>query len=74
LEEIESEYGKIFYHTNVRWFSYWFISQRFLHSLKEIELFMEKKNKLTEYLDGEGWMSDLAFFVGVTGHLNTINT
>jgi hypothetical protein len=22
LEEIESEYGKIFYHTNVRWFSY----------------------------------------------------
>jgi hypothetical protein len=34
---------------------------------------MEKKNKRTEELDDEGWIRDLAFFVGVTGHLNTLN-
>jgi hypothetical protein len=34
---------------------------------------MEKKNKRIEELDDEGWISDLAFFVDVTGHLNTLN-
>jgi hypothetical protein len=34
---------------------------------------MEKKNKIIEELDDEGWISDSAFFVDVTGHLNTLN-
>jgi hypothetical protein len=34
---------------------------------------MEKKNKRIEELDSEGWISDLAFFVHVAGHLNTLN-
>jgi hypothetical protein len=34
---------------------------------------MEKKNKRIEELDDEGRISDLAFFVDVTGHLNTLN-
>jgi hypothetical protein len=59
LGEIESEHGEIIYHTNVRWSS--------RGSLLQL-LFMEKKNKRIEELDDEGWISDLAFFVDVTGH------
>jgi hypothetical protein len=33
---------------------------------------MEKKNKRIEELDDERRISDLAFFVDVTGHLNTL--
>jgi hypothetical protein len=41
--------------------------------LKEIKVFMEKKNKRIEDLDDERWISYLAFFfVEVTGHLNTL--
>jgi hypothetical protein len=36
-------------------------------------LFTEKKNKRIEELDDGGWISDSAFFVDVTGHLNTLN-
>jgi hypothetical protein len=39
----------------------------------KIKLFTEKKNKRIEELDDEGWISDLAFFVDVTGHWNTLN-
>jgi hypothetical protein len=34
---------------------------------------MEKKDKRTEELDHEGWISDQAFFVDVAGHLDTLN-
>jgi hypothetical protein len=34
---------------------------------------MEKKNKRIEELDNEGWISDLASFVDVTDHFNTLN-
>jgi hypothetical protein len=34
---------------------------------------VEKKNKRIEKPNDEGWISDLAFFVDVTGHLNTLN-
>jgi hypothetical protein len=62
LGEIESKYGEIIYHTNVRWLSRGSVLKRFFGLLKEIKLFMEKKNKIIEELDDEGWISDLAFF------------
>jgi hypothetical protein len=34
---------------------------------------MENKNKRIEELDDEGWISDLASFADMTGHLNTLN-
>jgi hypothetical protein len=54
LGEIESEHGEIIYHTNVRWLSRGSVLQWFFYLLKEIKLFMEKKNKRTEELDDDG--------------------
>jgi glutaredoxin-related protein len=68
LGEIESEYGEI----TVRWLSCGSVLQRFLDLLKEIKLFLEKKNKRIEQ-DDEGWIRDLTFLVDATGHLNTLN-
>jgi hypothetical protein len=73
LGEIESEHGEIIYQTNVRWLRRGIVMQRFFYLLKEIKLFTENKNKRIEELDDEGWISDLAFFMDVTGHLNTLN-
>jgi hypothetical protein len=82
LGEIESEHGEIIYYTNMRWLSRGSVLQQFFYLLKEIKLFMEKKNKRIEELDDEEWISDVAFFfvcvcvcvdVDVTGHLNTLN-
>jgi hypothetical protein len=72
LGEIESEHGEIIYHTNVRWLSRGSVLQRFFDLLKKIKLFMEKSKRIEE-LDDKGWISDLAFLVDVTGHLNTLN-
>jgi hypothetical protein len=72
LGEIESEHGEIIYHANVRWLNRGSVLQRFFDLLKEIKLFVEKNNKRIEELDDEGWISDVAFSVDVTGHLNTL--
>jgi hypothetical protein len=34
---------------------------------------MEKKGRTIEELNDEGWITDLAFLVDVTGHLNNLN-
>jgi hypothetical protein len=54
LGKIKSEHGEIIYHINVRLLSRGSVLQRFFDLLKEIKLFMEKKNKIIEELDDEG--------------------
>ena len=41
--------------------------------LIEIKLYTEEKGKNFEELNDEGWIADLAFLVGVTGHLINLN-
>ena len=41
--------------------------------LNEIKLYTEEKGKNFEELNDEGWVADLAFLVGVTGHLINLN-
>jgi hypothetical protein len=67
------EYGEIIYHTNVRWLRQGSVLKQFFDLLNEIKLFMEKKGRNIEELNDEGWITDLAFLVDVTGHLNNLN-
>jgi hypothetical protein len=72
LEETEKEYDHIIYHTNMKWLNQGSASKQ-LDLLNEIKLFMEKKGRnAEEFFDGE-WITDLAFLVDVTGHLNKFN-
>jgi hypothetical protein len=67
------EYGEIIYRTNVRWLRQGSVLKQFFDLLDEIKLFMEKKGRNIEELNDEGWITDLAFLVDVTGHLNNLN-
>ena len=42
----------------------------FLDLLNEMKYFMQKKGKSFEELTDKGWMTELAFLVDVTAHLN----
>jgi hypothetical protein len=72
LEEVENEYGEIICVTNVRWLSRGSVLKRFFYLLNEIKLFMEKEGRNIEELN-DGWITDLAFLVDVTGQLNNHN-
>jgi hypothetical protein len=41
--------------------------------LNEIKLFIEKKGRNIEEFNDEEWITDLAFFVDVSGHLKNLN-
>lgn len=71
LEEKESEHHEIIYHTNFGCLSLCSILKTFFSLLKDITFFM-KKNKNIE-LDDKFWISDLAFLVVLTSHLNSLN-
>lgn len=72
LEATENEYEETVYHTNVRWLNEGCAS-KYLDLLNEIKLSMEKKGReAEEFNDGE-WITNLAFLVDVTGHLNKFN-
>jgi hypothetical protein len=74
LEEVENEYGEIIYHNNVRCLSRGICFETiFFYFLNEIKLFMENKGKNIEELNDGGWITDLAFVVDVTGHLNNLS-
>lgn len=49
----------------------WFETSLYL--LKEITMFLEKKDSNTGECNGWSWVTDLAFVVNVTGHLNNRN-
>jgi hypothetical protein len=57
----------------VRWLSWGSVLKRCFDLLNEIKLFREKKGRNIEELNDERWITDLAFLVDVTGHLNNLN-
>jgi len=44
--------------------------KRFYHLRTEIKIFMVKKGKSVHEFEDEEWISDLAFLVDLTRHLN----
>ncbi|KAM9305583.1 general transcription factor II-I repeat domain-containing protein 2-like [Gastrophryne carolinensis] len=73
LEEIESEYGDVFYFTEVRWLSRGNVLKRFFELRAEVKAFMEKDGASVPLLSDPKWLMDLAFLVDITHELNVLN-
>ncbi|ROL33046.1 General transcription factor II-I repeat domain-containing protein 2B [Anabarilius grahami] len=73
LSDLESEYGDLVYHCEVRWLSRTYMLARFYKLREEVKQFMEIKGKpVVELSDGK-WLCDLAFMVDITKYLSELN-
>lgn len=73
LEQIDSEYGELLYHSEVRWLSRGKVLERFFELREETGLFMAMKQADVPELDNDDFCTCLAFLVDITKHLNTLN-
>ena len=73
LSEIDSEYGDVLYHTEVRWLSKGKVLRRFFALRHEIEIFLTEKGKIQEAFSDSDWVFCLAFLSDITDHLNNLN-
>ncbi|TWW71158.1 General transcription factor II-I repeat domain-containing protein 2A [Takifugu flavidus] len=73
LSELESEYGDLVYHCEVRWLSRANMLARFYTLREEVKHFMEMKGKPVMELSDGKFLSDLAFMVDITKHLSELN-
>lgn len=73
LSEVDSEHGDVVYFSDIRWLSKGKTLLRFWELRDEILFFLQLKDKNFPELENETWLSDLAFAVDVTTHLNELN-
>ncbi|KAK0132869.1 General transcription factor II-I repeat domain-containing protein 2A [Merluccius polli] len=73
LSELESEYGDLVYHCDVRWLSRGEMLARFYKLREEVKQFMDMKGKPVDELSDDKWLCDLAFMVDITKHLSELN-
>ena len=73
LASMDSDYGELLYHTEVRWLSRGNTLKRFFALREEIALFMAMKDHDVPELGDEKFIADLAFLTDLTDHLNTLN-
>lgn len=73
LLDIQAEYGDVIYHNDVRWLSRGSAIQRFFSLREEIGIFLGEKGQPMEELTDPVWLTDLAFLVDITKHLNALN-
>ena len=73
LSELESEYGDLVYHCEVRWLSRGEMLARFYKLREEVKQFMDMKGKPVDELRDSKWLCDLAFMVDITKHLSELN-
>jgi len=73
LTLLDTEYGELLYHTELRWLIREKVLQRFFELRQEIALFMAMKDKDVPQLSDPTFLSDLAFLTDITQHLNTLN-
>ena len=73
LLETENQYSDIMYFCDVRWLSRGAMLARMCALRNEIAMFLENKSmNATEFRNPE-WVSNLAFLVDLTSHLNKLN-
>ena len=68
LEEADSEYGDVVYHTDVRWLSRANVLQRFIALKPEISKFLETEPKEFSERDDSSWNEDFFFLGDFTSH------
>ena len=74
LLDIQAEYGDVVYRNDLRWLSRGSALQHFYSLREEIRQFLANKGQPMPELSDPGWLADLGFLVGITGHLNMLNT
>uniref|UniRef100_A0A3B3IFR8 Uncharacterized protein n=1 Tax=Oryzias latipes TaxID=8090 RepID=A0A3B3IFR8_ORYLA len=73
LGELDTEYGELPYHTEVRWLSQGKVLQRCFELREGICLFIVNKGKDTTELRDETFLCEMAFLCDITSHLNVMN-
>ena len=73
MEEIDSQYGDLLYYCEVRWLSRGAMLERVYQLRNELTTFVREKGlEVPEFSDSK-WLSDFAFLVDITNHLNSLN-
>lgn len=73
LADMDSEYGELLYHTEVRWLSRGNVLKRFFALRDEIASFMIMKNRAVPLLTDSIFQCNLAFLTDIMDHLNGLN-
>ena len=73
LKSTDADDGNIICFSEIRWLGRGQMLKRFYDLRNVIKSFMVSKNKFVLELDDENWLTDLAFLVDLTAHLNEIN-
>lgn len=71
---MHAEHTELLYYSSVRWLCRGKTLERFYEVLEHVITFLRDKNFFFDELKDTEWLTDLAFFVDVTGHLNSLNT
>ena len=72
LADMDSEYGELLYHIEIRWLSRGNVLKRFFALRNEIASFLEMKNKTVPLLADATFQCNLAFLTDITHHLNEL--
>lgn len=76
LDELQTEYGDLLLHSNIRWLSAGKCLVRFFKLRKEIHLFLSEvgiDEDLTANLGDKNFLCSLAFLTDITNYLNVLN-
>ena len=74
LEEMDNQYGDLLYYYEVRWLSRGAMLQRVYQLRAELTIFSREKGMEVPELSDAKWMTDFAFLVDITNHLNMLNS